>query len=49
MLSTLSYIAGVLYCSLVIVVCGSFLKSWYDLHSFRIKCGIANIRSKIGL
>lgn len=49
MLAKLSYTAGVMYCAVVIIICGTFLKTWYDMNSWRIKCGVANIRSKIGL
>lgn len=41
--------AHVLYCGVIIIICGSFLKGWYDAHRFDIRNAVSNARMKIGL
>lgn len=38
-----------LYYSVVIILCGSFLKQWYDFYRCDISNAVDNIRMKIGL
>ena len=49
LISMLAKTALTLYCIVVIILCGSFLKQWYDSYRWGISNAISNIRMKIGL